>query len=237
MAKRHRYTKSLTIGKWETNISPSTNYGYFENINNGNSGGLWFENNEIIDYDGVYELPQAVIEAVKKLGYGIDSSFERDNLTKNPRVKSLRKTSNVSQILRLARKNVDNDMPMQSSARFALSEAIAAEYRGDINAAKQWGLKSLAYSVGIFHADYKKAEKYMGDINPIKNPRAASPRKTTKTPKVYKVERESINMQGKKSGWIWLAQFPRDAQGKQRAIEYAKAYHRTKPLVGSIRVI
>jgi hypothetical protein len=71
----------------------------------------------------------------------------------------------------------------------------------------------------------------------LKNPRAASPRKTTKAPSVYKVERESINLRGKKSGWVWLAQFPRDAQGKQRAIEYAKAYHRAKPLAGSIRVI
>lgn len=50
--------------------------GYFdwevesEDINE--SGGLWFEENELVDYDGVFELPAQLIEYLEKQGYNMD---------------------------------------------------------------------------------------------------------------------------------------------------------------------
>lgn len=62
---------------------------------------------------------------------------------------------NVNEIIILARKHVGLD----SSARFALSDAIHCYDKGLLDAAKDRALKSLAYSVGTFHPDYKAAIK------------------------------------------------------------------------------
>ena len=63
--------------------------------------------------------------------------------------------------LRLARKHV-HEGTMNSSVRFAMAEAVAAEGRGDLRSAVMWAAKSLSYSVGVGHPDYK-AVKEMQD--------------------------------------------------------------------------
>ena len=60
-------------------------------------------------------------------------------------------------IIVLARKNLGGTM--ESSARLCLSDAISLRDSGDLIAAKARALKSLQYSVGIFHSDYQKASK------------------------------------------------------------------------------
>lgn len=35
-------------------------------------GGLWFEGNELVDYDGVFELPAPLIEFLKNEGFNMD---------------------------------------------------------------------------------------------------------------------------------------------------------------------
>lgn len=67
--------------------------------------------------------------------------------------------------LRLARKHVDKG-DMSSSARLALRDAVTLAAKGDFTRAKERALKSLSYSVGMFHADYKRVQKL---IEPLRN--------------------------------------------------------------------
>lgn len=64
----------------------------------------------------------------------------------------------VSKIIILARKHLGTGV-MDSSARLCLADAIALADKGDFEHAKQRALKSLSYSVGVFHRDYAKAAK------------------------------------------------------------------------------
>jgi hypothetical protein len=62
---------------------------------------------------------------------------------------------NTEQAIRLARFRVANKPENESSARFCLADAVAANDRGDYDAARTWAKKSLAYSVGMFHKDFQ----------------------------------------------------------------------------------
>ena len=35
-------------------------------------GGLWFEEKKVVDYDGIYELPEEVKLAIRDMGYEIE---------------------------------------------------------------------------------------------------------------------------------------------------------------------
>lgn len=61
----------------------------------------------------------------------------------------------AQQIITLARKHLGG--AMESSARLCLSDALTLVERGDFEYAKQRALKSLSYSVGILHPDYRRA--------------------------------------------------------------------------------
>lgn len=64
-----------------------------------------------------------------------------------------------NQVIVLARKHVGNGAAMESSARLCLADAVKLYDDGKHDDAKVRALKSLAYSVGIMHADYKRAAK------------------------------------------------------------------------------
>ena len=51
--------------------------GYFEHEVLGDEwgGGLWFEGKILVDYDGVFELPKEVIQALRDLGFYVDPEF------------------------------------------------------------------------------------------------------------------------------------------------------------------
>jgi hypothetical protein len=66
---------------------------------------------------------------------------------------------NTNDAIILARKHVSNGAAMESSARLCLTDAIELQAEGKLDDAKARALKSLAYSVGVFHADYKRAAK------------------------------------------------------------------------------
>ena len=63
------FTQKARAGKREVFISPTEHRGYFEHDVYGEGGGLWFTNQELTDYDGVYFLPEDVATAIRSLGY------------------------------------------------------------------------------------------------------------------------------------------------------------------------
>ena len=57
-------------------ISPSTQDGYWEFSDGSEGGGLWFEGNTLVDYDGHYCLPARIAKALRDNGYLLDESFD-----------------------------------------------------------------------------------------------------------------------------------------------------------------
>lgn len=64
----------LTTQNFDITIWEYDNRGYFEHHKFGDNcaGELWFEAGELYDYDGVFELPKEVIEAIKNAGFVVD---------------------------------------------------------------------------------------------------------------------------------------------------------------------
>lgn len=63
-------------GPGEVKIDTQSNYGYWEYPSGEEGGGLWFENNELIDYDGAFELPKKVIIALRNHGFILDEVYD-----------------------------------------------------------------------------------------------------------------------------------------------------------------
>ena len=66
---------------------------------------------------------------------------------------------NTYKTIILARKHLHNGATMATSAELCLSDAIKLYDDGDFTHAKSRAIKSLAYSVGVFHKDYQRAAK------------------------------------------------------------------------------
>lgn len=60
--------------KYDVCIYSDGSYGYFENWHYGeeDGGGLWFENGELVDFDGVSFLPDCVADSIIELGFAVD---------------------------------------------------------------------------------------------------------------------------------------------------------------------
>lgn len=75
------FTKASTNGKYEVHVDPVAKYGYFEHaiLGDNSGGGLWFDKEgdtlTLTDYDGVFELPKPVAEALRELGCVVDSAI------------------------------------------------------------------------------------------------------------------------------------------------------------------
>ncbi|MBW6487489.1 hypothetical protein [Sulfurimonas sp.] len=71
------YDKKLQTKKFTVEISTADQYGYFEHDVYGDelAGGLWFENNELVDFDGVFALPIQVADAIIELGFKVDKDI------------------------------------------------------------------------------------------------------------------------------------------------------------------
>ena len=67
--------KENQIGNWKV-VVVHKGYAFFENQISGCEGGIWLEGKIVVDYDGVFELPKKVVQALQGLGY----SFKRNIL-------------------------------------------------------------------------------------------------------------------------------------------------------------
>jgi hypothetical protein len=65
----------------------------------------------------------------------------------------------ITKILILARKHMSNGAAMESSARLCFADAQAQYDLGNYTSAKARAVKSLGYSVGVFHPDYQRVAK------------------------------------------------------------------------------
>lgn len=45
----------------------------------GGSGGLWFDGDHLVDYDGVYSLPEGVIALCEHIGFNMDYAKETED--------------------------------------------------------------------------------------------------------------------------------------------------------------
>lgn len=65
---------------------------------------------------------------------------------------------NAYEVIQLARKHANNGASMQSSAQLCLQDAIDLQRQGKCVEARNRAVKSLQYSVGVFHPDYQAAD-------------------------------------------------------------------------------
>jgi len=72
------FSLKTKVGKFEVQIDPVAMYGWFEHDELGDEagGGLWFDGDELMDYDGMAILPKSVIEAIRNLGLKVGEEFE-----------------------------------------------------------------------------------------------------------------------------------------------------------------
>ena len=74
----YNFDKMTRIGDFETHLCTDKLYGCFEDVEDGGEGGLWFERKKdgtlaLCDYDGYFELPKPVIQAL--IQFGCDVSY------------------------------------------------------------------------------------------------------------------------------------------------------------------
>ena len=65
---------------------------------------------------------------------------------------------NAYEVIQLARKHANNGASMQSSAQLCLKDAEELQAQGKCVEARNRAVKSLQYSVGVSHPDYRAAD-------------------------------------------------------------------------------
>jgi hypothetical protein len=68
----YNFDSKIQVGKWLIEIDSLAQYGYTQDDNGDFDIGLWFSNNELVDYDGCYELPKQVVQGIETLRFNAD---------------------------------------------------------------------------------------------------------------------------------------------------------------------
>jgi hypothetical protein len=72
--KTKEFTKKASVGEHEAWVSEDELSGIF--LFEGEAiGNLIFEGGHLTDYDGIFELPSQVIEALESMGFVVDEEF------------------------------------------------------------------------------------------------------------------------------------------------------------------
>lgn len=76
----YNFDVAFQAGKYTVQIDTKGQYGYFEHNDLGDesAGGLWLSDRSLTDYDGVFELPEAVVVGLREHGFTVDNEFEPD---------------------------------------------------------------------------------------------------------------------------------------------------------------
>lgn len=68
----YNFDSKIQVGKWLIEIDSKAQYGYTQDDDGDFDIGLWFQNNELVDYDGCYSLPKQVIQGIEALRFNAD---------------------------------------------------------------------------------------------------------------------------------------------------------------------
>lgn len=70
-SESYNFDLKIDTGTYTIQIDNAANYGYFEHneLGDGSAGGIWFEDKEVSDYDGVFALPADVVMALRDNGF------------------------------------------------------------------------------------------------------------------------------------------------------------------------
>lgn len=71
---------------------------------------------------------------------------------------------NLANLIALAARHMNNDMPMRSSAVACYNDAIITQSKGMEASARKWAIKSLQYSLGILHPTYQLADADLCEV-------------------------------------------------------------------------
>ena len=68
------YTVNFEVGLHDQADNMPYRHGWFEHNEHGDEcgGGLWFHDGALVDYDGVYELPREVVQALADQGIDVE---------------------------------------------------------------------------------------------------------------------------------------------------------------------
>lgn len=74
----YNFSLKFQAGPFEVTVDTTSQYGYFEHDDFGDEygGGLWFESNALVDYDGVFELPREVVDGLRQHDFVVGEEFE-----------------------------------------------------------------------------------------------------------------------------------------------------------------
>ena len=74
----YNFDKRIQAGKFDVQVDTAAQYGYFEHDHYGDEcgGGLWFEDNTLVDYDGVAILPSDVAAGLRSMGMVVPADME-----------------------------------------------------------------------------------------------------------------------------------------------------------------